>query len=118
MLLGVSLSVPFLGAAWFCFRWQYHGLITVFAAVAALGVFGALMSLSKVVLSVLHEDFFFHPGATSFLHLLLGLAVSLSCLFAPFYAAERFFRWFESRCHRMAARWFGSRWCPEDLAKV
>ena len=118
LLLGVSLSAPFLGAAWFCIRRQYHCLITVFAARAALGVFGALMWLSKVLLSTLHEGLVFRPGETSGLVLLLGLPVSLLCLFVPFYAAERFFLWFESRCHRMAGRWFGSRWCPDDLAKV
>ena len=118
LLLGVSLSAPFLGAAWFCFRRQYHCLITVFAAMAALGVFGALMWLSKVLLSALNEGLFSRPGGTSWPGLVLGLPVSLLCLFVPFYAAERFFLWFESRCHRVAARWFGSRWCPEDRAKV
>jgi hypothetical protein len=96
LLFSVAAS-PFLWISHACLRQQYHLLVTPFAAVGAVVVVVALMSLPSQIgiMRYLIDHERDHPWLV-----IIALPLSLLFLFGPFYAA----RWFFDFCLRLAAR--------------
>ena len=93
----VLFAAPFLVVASICFRRHYRELFSVLGVVGAVVVFGVLMSLPHR----LHVfDFFRRHEEDLPWVVVLGLPVSLICLFGPFYAAA----WVLRLCRRLAQR--------------
>lgn len=93
----VLFATPFYVVAYICFRRRYRELFTVLGVVAAIVVFGVLISLPRHL--HVYEFFDRHQRDMPWI-VFLGLPVSLVCLFGPFYAAA----WVLRLCRRLAQR--------------
>jgi len=90
-------AIPFYLVAYICFRRQYRELFRVLGVVASIVVFSELFAIQRQ----LHVFDYFDRHLREMPWLcILGIPVSLVCLFGPFYAAQ----WVLRFCIRLAQR--------------
>jgi len=98
IVFAALVCAPFYIVAFICFRRRYRELVDVVAFVGGIVVFCFLVELPlRLHIHELFQDRYLEGGAWNELREMLGLPVSVLCLFGPFYAAAWFFRW----CRRM-----------------